>query len=168
MRRRNNGKGVDHAFVFQAGGGAVDAIVHRTHFAGKNGKGFTAHGKGQANLDQLHRSRFNGRIRRHNRCCQGKRLDNANRLHLFNFRRCRQCRKDTGMHIGKNEVIDHHLWRNGRLLWIAMTVESAAGERWRVRRSLKTADIEEARRRRDELIQRARGMDAFRLAGRLA
>ncbi|MCA9316844.1 MAG: hypothetical protein H6806_08860 [Planctomycetes bacterium] len=63
---------------------------------------------------------------------------------------------------------DHHLWRNGRLWWIAMTVESAAGERWRVRRSLKTADIEEARRRRDELIQRARGMDAFRLAGRLA
>ena len=45
---------------------------------------------------------------------------------------------------------DHHLWRNGRLWWIAMTVESAAGERWRVRRSLKTADIEEARRRRDE------------------
>ncbi|MGE0191736.1 MAG: hypothetical protein AB7T63_06795 [Planctomycetota bacterium] len=63
---------------------------------------------------------------------------------------------------------DHHLWRNGRLWWIAMTVESADGERWRVRRSLKTADLEEARRRRDALIERARGMDAFRLAGSLA
>jgi hypothetical protein len=63
---------------------------------------------------------------------------------------------------------DHHLWRNGRLWWIAITVQAATGERWRVRRSLRTGDRAEARRRRDRLIQRAAAMDAFRLAGTLA
>lgn len=58
---------------------------------------------------------------------------------------------------------DHHLWRNGRLFWVAFTIHIPA--RWqkhRVRRSLGTADLEEARRRRDELIAsygRTRGIE---------
>ncbi len=63
---------------------------------------------------------------------------------------------------------NHHLWRNGRLWWIAITVEGADGTRWRVRRSLKTANLEEARRRRDAALERARSKTAFRLAGSLA
>jgi hypothetical protein len=47
---------------------------------------------------------------------------------------------------------DHHLWRNGRLWWIAFTVVYDGWRQERVRRSLGTADVEEARRRRDALL----------------
>jgi hypothetical protein len=46
---------------------------------------------------------------------------------------------------------DHHLWRNGRLWWIAFTVHRGHLQE-RVRFSLATADVEQARRRRDEVF----------------
>jgi len=49
---------------------------------------------------------------------------------------------------------DHHLWRNGRLYWIAFTVHLPGWQKERVRLSLGTADIHEARRRRDALLSR--------------
>ncbi len=47
---------------------------------------------------------------------------------------------------------NHHLWRNGRLWWIAFVVRRADGSRGRVRRSLKTADVRVARIRRDAVL----------------
>jgi hypothetical protein len=47
---------------------------------------------------------------------------------------------------------NHHLWRNGRLWWIAFTVIYDGWRQERIRRSLGTADLEEARRRRDALL----------------
>ena len=55
---------------------------------------------------------------------------------------------------------DHHLWRNGRRWWIAFTYHTDEGRKFRVRRSLGTCDVGEARRRRDELLadfERERG-----------
>ena len=52
---------------------------------------------------------------------------------------------------------DHHLWRNGRLWWVAFTVHLPGWQKERVRRSLGTADLAEARRRRDELLSRYPG-----------
>jgi hypothetical protein len=49
---------------------------------------------------------------------------------------------------------DHHLWRNGRLWWVAFTVHLPGWRKERVRRSLGTAELEEARRRRDALFAR--------------
>lgn len=48
---------------------------------------------------------------------------------------------------------NHHLWRNGRLWWVAFTVIHDGWRQERVRRSLRTADLDEARRRRDDLLQ---------------
>lgn len=48
---------------------------------------------------------------------------------------------------------NHHLWRNGRLWWVAFTVIYDGWRQERIRRSLGTADLEEARRRRDDLLQ---------------
>jgi hypothetical protein len=53
-----------------------------------------------------------------------------------------------------NDDPDHHLWRNGRLWWIAFTVHLPGWQKERVRVSLHTADVVEARRRRDELLSR--------------
>jgi hypothetical protein len=47
---------------------------------------------------------------------------------------------------------NHHLWRNGRLWWVAFTVVYDGWRQERVRRSLGTADLDEARRRRDALL----------------
>jgi len=54
------------------------------------------------------------------------------------------------------ETIDpnHHLWRNGRLWWIAFTVHLPGWQKERVRKSLGTASVDEARLRRDELLAR--------------
>jgi hypothetical protein len=54
------------------------------------------------------------------------------------------------------ETVDpnHHLWRNGRLWWIAFTVHLPGWQKERVRKSLGTPDLKEARRRRDELLAR--------------
>jgi hypothetical protein len=49
--------------------------------------------------------------------------------------------------------VDHHLWRNGRLLWVAFTVHLPGWQKERVRLSLGTADLIEARRRRDALLR---------------
>ena len=49
---------------------------------------------------------------------------------------------------------DHHLWRNGRLWWIAFTVHHPNWTAERVRCSLGTVDLEEARRRRDAILAR--------------
>ena len=46
---------------------------------------------------------------------------------------------------------DHHLWRNGRLWWIAFTVHQDHRQE-RIRFSLGTPDVELARRRRDALL----------------
>ena len=51
---------------------------------------------------------------------------------------------------------DHHLWRNGRLWWIAFTIHRPNWTKHRVRLSLETDDLPEARRRRDRIL------DAFR------
>ncbi len=42
---------------------------------------------------------------------------------------------------------DHHLWRNGRLFWVAFTVHLPGWQKERVRLSLGTDDLLEARRR---------------------
>jgi len=47
---------------------------------------------------------------------------------------------------------DHHLWRNGRLWWVAFTVHLPSWQKERIRLSLGTDDLDEARRRRDQLL----------------
>jgi hypothetical protein len=47
---------------------------------------------------------------------------------------------------------NHHLWRNGRLWWVAFTVHLPNWQKERVRLSLGTADLEEARNRRDVVL----------------
>lgn len=59
---------------------------------------------------------------------------------------------------------DHHLWRNGRLWWIAFTVHKPDWTAERVRRSLGTADLEEARRLRDHILRQYRRSGACRLS----
>ena len=49
---------------------------------------------------------------------------------------------------------NHHLWRNGRLWWVAFTVHLPGWQKERVRLSLRTPDVHEARRRRDVLFRR--------------
>ncbi len=48
---------------------------------------------------------------------------------------------------------DHHLWRNGRLYWVAFTVHLPGWQKERIRLSLGTDDLDEARRRRDHLLR---------------
>jgi hypothetical protein len=66
---------------------------------------------------------------------------------------------------------DHHLWRNGRLWWIAFTVHRGHQQE-RVRFSLETDDVVEARRLRDRalaLCQQARDCEvSLRFAARRA
>lgn len=47
---------------------------------------------------------------------------------------------------------NHHLWRNGRFWWVAYTVIIDGWRQERIRHSLKTDDLIEARRRRDGLL----------------
>jgi hypothetical protein len=65
---------------------------------------------------------------------------------------------------------DHHLWRNGRLWWIAFTVHLPGWQKDRVRFSLGTDDLAEARRRRDRILRDypvARGCElSLRIGGR--
>lgn len=63
---------------------------------------------------------------------------------------------------------NHHLWRNGHRWWIAFTVRLANGQRRRVRRSLGTTDVREARVLRDAIFDRARASKELDLAGGLA
>jgi hypothetical protein len=63
---------------------------------------------------------------------------------------------------------DHHLWRNGRLWWVAFTVHLPGWQKERVRQSLGTDDVVEARRRRDELLRRYPDLRGCALSLRLA
>jgi len=63
---------------------------------------------------------------------------------------------------------DHHLWRNGRLWWVAFTVHLPGWRKERVRTSLRTADLAEARRRRDDLLSRYPSARGCELSLRLA
>jgi hypothetical protein len=47
---------------------------------------------------------------------------------------------------------NHHLWRNGRFWWIAYTVIHDGWRQERIRHSLRTDDVVEARRRRDAIL----------------
>jgi hypothetical protein len=47
---------------------------------------------------------------------------------------------------------NHHLWRNGRLWWIAFTLIHDGWRQERVRQSLGTDSLTEARRRRDSIL----------------
>jgi hypothetical protein len=47
---------------------------------------------------------------------------------------------------------NHHLWRNGRLWWIAYTLLHDGWRQERIRHSLGTADLFEARHRRDVIL----------------
>src|SRR5688500_14351247 len=47
----------------------------------------------------------------------------------------------------------HPRWRNGRLCWVAFTVHLPGWRKDRVRVSLGTSDVVEARRRRDALLR---------------
>ena len=49
--------------------------------------------------------------------------------------------------------LNHHLYRNGRLWWLAATI-LVGPETKRIRRSLGTRNIEEARARRDAQLDR--------------
>ena len=49
---------------------------------------------------------------------------------------------------------NHHLWRNGRLWWLAVTLLHDGWRQERIRQSLGTADVLEARRRRDLVLAR--------------
>jgi hypothetical protein len=49
---------------------------------------------------------------------------------------------------------NHHLWNNHGTWWCHFTLHSSAGYKQRVRRSLKTANLATARRRRDALLAR--------------
>jgi len=62
---------------------------------------------------------------------------------------------------------DHHLWKNGRLWWIAFTVHCGHVQE-RIRHSLGPADLVEARRRRDEVLARHADDPRHVLALRLA
>ena len=63
---------------------------------------------------------------------------------------------------------DHHLWRNGRLFWAAFTVHQPGWRKDRVRVSLGTADLEEARRRRDALLRHYADAEGWQLSLRPA
>lgn len=58
---------------------------------------------------------------------------------------------------------DHHLWRNGRLWWIAFTIHRGHLQE-RVRHSLGTADVVEARLRRDQVLRRYADIDGCQLS----
>jgi hypothetical protein len=47
---------------------------------------------------------------------------------------------------------NHHLWRNGRLWWIAFTLIHDGWRQERIRQSLSTDNVLEARRRRDAIL----------------
>jgi len=55
--------------------------------------------------------------------------------------------------LGPRTHPDHHLWKNGRRWWVAFTYHTADERKFRVRSSLGTCDVEEARRLRDELLE---------------
>jgi hypothetical protein len=61
---------------------------------------------------------------------------------------------------------NHHLWRNGRLWWIAFTVHHGHLQE-RLRFSLRTDDVAVARRKRDEVFALYESASASRISIRL-
>ena len=59
---------------------------------------------------------------------------------------------------------DHHLWKNGRTYWVAFTFHTQQGRKHRVRRSLHTELVDEARARRDALLRDYASRSGWRLA----
>lgn len=59
---------------------------------------------------------------------------------------------------------DHHLWRNGRVWWVAFTFHTHEGKKHRVRRSLATVDVLEARDKRDALLAQYASRPGWKLA----
>ena len=59
---------------------------------------------------------------------------------------------------------DHHLWLNGRVWWIAFTFHTPDGRRHRVRRSLATNAVAQAREKRDQLLARYAAVSGWKLA----
>jgi len=64
------------------------------------------------------------------------------------------------------EESDHHLWLNGRLWWVAFTIHRPNWTKHRIRLSLKTDDLEVARRRRDRILAAFRERSDCRLSVR--
>jgi hypothetical protein len=54
---------------------------------------------------------------------------------------------------------NHHLWNNNGLWWVHLTLHLPDFTKRRVRRSLLTADLSAARRRRDRLLKRGNFSD---------
>ena len=48
--------------------------------------------------------------------------------------------------------VNHHMWNNNGVWWFHVTLRSVLGNTQRVRRSLKTANIEKARASRDRIL----------------
>jgi hypothetical protein len=63
---------------------------------------------------------------------------------------------------------DHHLWKNGRLWWIAFTVHTPDWRKRRLRFSLRTPDIRVARARRDAVLHAYDGAPDCELSLRYA
>ena len=63
---------------------------------------------------------------------------------------------------------DHHLWKNGRLWWIAFTIHTPDWRKKRLRFSLGTADIHLARERRDAILRSYAQSDDCELSLRYA
>ena len=59
---------------------------------------------------------------------------------------------------------DHHLWKNGTRWWIAITVHTPDWRVKRIRKSLGTADIREARTRRDSILRFFQRSSQFELS----
>ena len=49
---------------------------------------------------------------------------------------------------------DHHLWNNNGTWWCHFTVHTANGQKRRVRSSLRTRQLDAARRKRDVVLMR--------------
>ena len=47
---------------------------------------------------------------------------------------------------------NHHLWNNNGTWWCHFTLRDATGRTRRIRLSLKTTDMEKARRKRDQVL----------------
>jgi len=60
--------------------------------------------------------------------------------------------RSTDLEVPPEADPNHHLWRNGRLWWIAFTIHRGYQQE-RLRFSLGTSDVEEARRRRDAILE---------------
>lgn len=60
--------------------------------------------------------------------------------------------RGTRIEVPRDADPNHHLWRNGRLWWIAFTVHRGYRQE-RLRFSLGTSDVEEARHRRDAILE---------------